>query len=49
MRVTAVLLAQADGCEVAVLRRSDTTEPEASHAVDAFYLLVMRSCDEPNP
>jgi hypothetical protein len=49
MRVVDVLLAQADGCEVAVLRRSDMTEPEASHAVDSLYLLlVMRSCDAPS-
>ena len=48
MRVTAVLLADADGCEVTVLRRSDMTEPEASLAVDAFYLLVLRSRDAPS-
>lgn len=44
MKVADVLLADADGCEVAVLRRSDVTEPEATLAVDAFYLLVLRSC-----
>jgi hypothetical protein len=48
MRVTDVLSADADGCEVAVLRRADVTEPDASHAVAALYLLVMRSFDAPS-
>lgn len=45
MRVSDVLLADADGCEVAVLRRSDVPEPEASHAADALYVLIMRAYD----
>jgi hypothetical protein len=47
LRVTDVLQAEADACEVVVLRRADVPEPAASHAADALYVLIMRAYDPP--
>ena len=47
MRVVDALPAEADACEVVVLRRADVPEPAASHAADALYVLVMRAYDPP--
>jgi hypothetical protein len=47
LRVTDVLPAAADACEVVVLRRADVPEPAASYAADALYVLVMRASDAP--
>jgi hypothetical protein len=46
LRVTHVLPAAADECEAVVLRRADVLEPAASHAADALYVLVMRTCGD---